>query len=66
MTGGFEDDVIKIWSQQLGGFAKIQDSRKNGTNVGYAVTKDDVKDVRMRHALFRVCFHYASKHIVYT
>ena len=56
MTGGFEDVVVKVWSQQLGGFAKIQESRKNGSNVGYAVTKDDTKEVKMRHALFRVSF----------
>ena len=55
VTGGFEDDVMKIWAQQLGGIIKIQNSRKNGTNVGYAVTKDDAKDVRMRHSLFKVC-----------
>lgn len=54
VTGGFEDDVIKVWSQQLGGFTKIQNSRKNGTTVGYAITKDDAKDIRMRHALFKV------------
>ena len=55
MTGGFEDDVVKVWAQQLGGIVKIQNSRKNGTNVGYAVSKDDAKDIRMRHSLFKVC-----------
>ena len=60
--GGYDDDVLKIWAQQLGGVINIQNSRKSGTVTANSISQSNSEELKMRHSLFRVRDH--TSHIM--